>query len=109
MVCNFYCNAVQIEDAVSRVAEGRANAFQKLDISSLRSQLGSLAAVCNDIGFTYLNCDCICSLNIDLCIRFFSASMFQQLLLSLWICANCFLTRQVLTISCFQIISISAK
>ncbi|RRT71470.1 hypothetical protein GW17_00023827 [Ensete ventricosum] len=34
-----------IEDAVSRVAEGRANAFQKLDISSLRSQLGSLAAI----------------------------------------------------------------
>ncbi|XP_064990639.1 uncharacterized protein LOC135628052 isoform X1 [Musa acuminata AAA Group] len=56
-----------IEDAVSRVAEGRANAFQKLDISSLRSQLGSLAAIllCIDVSATSAKSVDMCKLLLD--------------------------------------------
>ncbi|XP_058112109.1 uncharacterized protein LOC131255422 [Magnolia sinica] len=36
---------LQVEDAVSRVAEGIPSAVQELDFSSLHSQLGPLAAV----------------------------------------------------------------
>lgn len=45
------CVAVpfQVEDAVSRVAEGSAIAVQEIDFSSLRSQLGCLPAVSNAI------------------------------------------------------------
>lgn len=35
----------QVEDAVSRVAEGTPDAVQELDLSVFRSQLGPLAAV----------------------------------------------------------------
>ncbi|WOL00352.1 hypothetical protein Cni_G09065 [Canna indica] len=56
-----------IEDAVSRVAEGRANAFQKLDISSLRSQLGPLAAIllCIDVSATSAKSVDMCKLLLD--------------------------------------------
>ncbi|KAG6474190.1 uncharacterized protein LOC122028060 isoform X1 [Zingiber officinale] len=56
-----------IENAVSHVAEGRANALQKLDISSLQSQLGSLAAilVCIDVSATSAKSVDMCKLLLD--------------------------------------------
>lgn len=38
-------SSFQVEDAVSRVAEGTPSAALELDISSFRSQLGPLGAV----------------------------------------------------------------
>ncbi|KAL6985378.1 hypothetical protein U1Q18_018754 [Sarracenia purpurea var. burkii] len=46
----FNCKTIKVEDAVSRAADG-TSAAQELDFSSLRSQLGSLAAIllCVDV------------------------------------------------------------
>ncbi|XP_058075240.1 uncharacterized protein LOC131223756 isoform X2 [Magnolia sinica] len=51
-----------VEDAVSRVAEGIPSAVQELDFSSLRSQLGPLAAIllCIDVAATSAK-------NVDIC------------------------------------------
>ncbi|KAH9761009.1 zinc finger FYVE domain-containing protein [Citrus sinensis] len=71
---------VSVEDAVSRAADG-TSAIQDLDFSSLRSQLGSLAAIllCIDVAATSARCANMSVQLLDQAMRYY---LFAQIMLS---------------------------